>query len=132
MKCELTTESEFCAGHRCNTGFILWQDIPVRGDRFSTLFVNFESRRGDKDRRRQEREEEEERVEEGRRRGGGEGRGGGGEGERRYLCGEERLGKRYVEKSKELEGQRNKIKGEGESKRRREEARKGVKEERRR
>ena len=51
--------------------------------------------------------------------------------ERRYLCGEERVGRRYVEKSKELEGQRNKIRGEEQFKQRREEARRGVKEERR-
>ena len=67
-----------------------------------------------------------------RRRGGEEVRRGGEE-ERRHLCGEERVGRRYVEKSNlELEGQRNKIRGEEEFKRRREEARRGVKEERRR
>ena len=38
----------------------------------------------------------------------------GGEDERRYLCGEERVGRRYVEKSKELEDQRNRIRGEEE------------------
>ena len=35
------------------TGIIL-QDIPVRGYRFLTLFINSENRRGEKDRRRQE------------------------------------------------------------------------------
>ena len=30
VNCELTTESEFYAGHRCHTGIIL-QDIPARG-----------------------------------------------------------------------------------------------------
>ena len=55
-----------------------------------------------------------------------------GEKERRYLCGEERVGSRYVEKLKELEGQRNRIRGEEELKLRREEARRGLKEESRR
>ena len=64
------------------------------------------------------REEEKKRGEERRRRGE-ERRG---EEERRYLCREERVGRRYVEKSKVLlEGQRNKIRGVEEFKRRREE-----------
>ena len=45
--------------------------------------------------------------------------------ERRYLWGEERVGRKYAENSKELEGQRNKIRGEEQIKRRREEARRG-------
>ena len=75
------------------------QDILVRGYRFSTLFINFENRRGEKGRRRQEYAEEEDRVKE-RRREGEKARRRGGEEEMRYLCGEERVGRRYLEKLK--------------------------------
>ena len=72
--------------HR-NYSLDLLEDIPVRGYRFSTLFITFKNRRGEKDRRRSEagmRRRGGESKEGGEeRRVGGEGRRRGGEVERR-------------------------------------------------